>query len=64
MIDCGKTSPYVLMCLDVYLNAFEYLGLDWESELGTKLHEIMISVSNSLPDVIVLNEHEDCNLKG
>lgn len=56
MIDVGNTSPYVLMCLDVCLQYFEYLRVDWESDLGKLLHEIMVSVSNSLPDVVVINE--------
>ena len=58
MIDYGKTSPYVLMCLDVYLNGMEYLGIDWDSELGKLLHQIQLSVSSSLPDILVLNEPE------
>lgn len=58
MIDYGKTSPYVLMCLDVHFNCFEYLGIDWDSELGKQLHELMLSISSSLPDVLVLNEPE------
>ena len=58
MIDYGKTSPYVLMCLDVHLQGFEYLSVDWDSELGIKLREIMNSVSNSLPNSIVINGTE------
>ncbi len=54
MLDYGSTSTYVLFSLDVVLSNFEYLAIDWDSDLGVKLREIMVSVSNSLPESFVI----------
>lgn len=56
MIDVGSTSDFVLMSLDVFFSTFEYLCIDWDSELGHRIRELSIGISNALPDVVVLNE--------
>ena len=48
MIDCGKTSAYVLFALDVYLSGMEYLGVDWNSELGKKIHAFQSDICEAL----------------
>lgn len=59
MIDYGKTPPYALMCLDVYLTGMVYLAVDWDSDLGKLINQLQNSVSLSLPDILVLNEPEE-----
>lgn len=56
MIDYGRTSDYVLMAINVHLAAIDYLGVDWDSDLGKRLREVMDLAAQVEPDMVVLND--------
>ena len=54
-MDVGSTCGYVLCIVDATLHSLEYLGIDWDSELGQKLRSLMADVSILVPDVVYPN---------